>query len=104
MVKTNISTLMLKLEIGIVLVDAILKPFSSVIGKMALVCQSNYIGLTYSNIADIIFKFVAAAASVAFRIGMVFDVSQHGSIKNSERGQYFSGKTSVKNNCGCYAN
>ena len=95
---------MLKLEIGIVLVDAILKPFSSVIGEMALVCQSNYIGLTYSNIADTIFKFVAATASVAFRIGMVFNVSQHDSIKNAERGQCFSGKTSVKNNCGCYAN
>ena len=92
MVKTNMSTLMLKLEIGIMLVDAILKPFSSVIGKMALVCQSNYIGLTYSNVADTIFKFVAATASVAFRIGMVFNVSQHDSIKNAERGQCFSGK------------
>lgn len=39
MVKTNMSTLMLKLEIGIMLVEAILKPFSSVIGKMALVAS-----------------------------------------------------------------
>ena len=79
---TNKSTLLHELERGITLVDAIPKPFASVIDGMALVCQSNYIGLTYNEFADNILKFVVTTTSGASRIDIVFD-----SIKNAERGQ-----------------
>ena len=45
MVKTNKTILMHKLERGMTFADAIPKPFASVIDGMALVRQSNYIGL-----------------------------------------------------------
>ena len=97
MVKTNKSILMHELERGITLVDAIPKPFASVIDGMALVPQSNYIGLTYNEFTDnILNKFVTSTTSGASRIDIVFDIYRPDSIKNAERGQRSVGSIQLK--------
>ena len=85
MVKTKTSTLIHEPEMKVTHVDATPKPFSFVIDGVALVWQSNYIGLTYYEVAD---KFLTATASGASRIDTVFDVSRPDSIKNIVRGQW----------------
>ena len=91
------STLMKKeLQMKLAPVDAIPKPFSSVVDGMVHICESNSIGLTYYEVADNIFKFVSATASGASWIGMVFDVSRTYSIKNAERCQCSEGKLQWK--------
>ena len=57
-VKTNKTTLMHELERGITFVDTIPKPFASAIDGMALVHQTNYIGLTYNEFADNILTLI----------------------------------------------
>ena len=64
-------------ERGITLADVIPKPLASVIDGVALVCQSNYIGLTYNKFADNILKFVTTittTTSGASSKDIVFDI------------------------------
>ena len=70
---------------GKTLVDAI--PFTFVNAGMALLCQCNYIGLTYKFSYHNL-KFVATTTSGTYRTDMVFDVYRPGSIKNAETGQW----------------
>ena len=73
----NKSTMIHEPERGITLADVIPKPFASVIDGVALVCQSNYIGLTYNEFADNILKFVTTittTTSGASSKDIVFDI------------------------------
>ena len=103
MVKIKMSSLIHKLEMGITLVDAIPKPFSSLTAGMALVRQSNYIDLIYSEFVDNILKFETTTAFGAYRIHMVFDVYRPDLQKLIELQKEVNvqGENFGKNICGC---
>ena len=90
-----------KLERGTTLIDAFL--FSTFIDWMTLVCQSNYIGLAYSEFADDILKFLETTTSGISRIDKVFQVYWSSSIKNGERYQRPVGKINLKTIMGAVA-
>ena len=86
-IKTKMSTLKHKLEMGNRRVDTIRKSYSSVNAGIALLCMSSYIGLRYKFFDDNM-KFVSTTSSGTSRINMVFDVYRPGSIKNAETSQW----------------
>ena len=96
MMKTSKSTLMHHLEKGTTNVDEVPKPYGLVIDVMALVRQTQYIGLTFNEFADSLLNRALTLTSGASRIDIVFDVYRPHSIKNAERGHRSVGKVRLK--------
>jgi len=95
MVKNKKSDLLAELEKDTVLVEKIPAASCSIIDGMALVRKVKCSGLTFSQVADVIFKAALLSSRASTRIDIVFDVYFDESIKNVERSRRCSENISV---------
>ena len=96
LVKTSKSTLIHKLEKGPTCVDVTLAPVATIIDGMAMARKIKNSGLTFTEFADQLLKFVVSSTSHSSRIDIVFDVYRKSSIKNAERNHQETGKLKFK--------
>lgn len=96
MVKTNKAHLLEELEKGTVLVDCIPSSSCGIIDGMALVRKVKCTGLTFSQVAEAIFKAVLSSSKKSIRIDVVFDVYFDKSIKDVERTRRCSNSLAFK--------
>ena len=96
MVKTNKADLLAELKKGTVLVDCIPSNSCSIIDGMALVRKIRCTGLTFSQVADVLFKAAISSSKRSTRIDIVFDVYFEESIKGVERNRRCSNQLSFK--------
>ena len=91
LMKTNKATLMHELENGSTSVDAIQRPFATIIDGMALVRKVKHAGHTFDSFTDELLESAVSSSIGASRIDIVFDVYRDHSIKNAERGHRETG-------------